>query len=91
MIKRRNLLGNRPLAYVHPEEIRPVSLPFRQWTGATQRDERRLAEAGEEAVVVMMNCRQESEVQKTRMNTGYQIRIRVDLSICQARKIRGHC
>ena len=28
----------------------------------------------------MMNCRQESEVQKTRMNTGYQIRIRVDLS-----------
>ena len=40
-----------------------------------------MAEAGEEAVVVMMNCRQESEVQKTRMNTGYQIRIRVDSTL----------
>ena len=30
--------------------------------------------------MVMMNCRQEIEVQKTRMNTGYQIRIRVDSS-----------
>jgi hypothetical protein len=44
--------------------------------------------AGEEAVVVMMNCRQEIEVHKTRMNTGYQIQI---VSIRQARKIRGHC
>ena len=30
--------------------------------------------------MVMMNCRQESEVQKTRMNIGCQIRIRVDSS-----------
>ena len=47
---------------------------------AIQRDERCLAEAGEEAVGVMMNCRQEIEVQKTRMNIGCQIRIRVDSS-----------
>ena len=58
----------------------------------TQRHERRLAKAREDAIEVMMTYKQEIEAQKTRMNAGYQIRIRVDfVSICQARKIRGHC